>query len=173
VGLFPDGKPAEIFLVMGKEGGVVRGLLDGFATAVSLALQFGVPLEDLVARFTHMSFEPAGFTQNPDVPHAKSILDYVFRWMALKFIPVEALGADVAQAELPLGPGAAKAMSAMAHVVTRSRGMSLPEGADKARPLMSVGGHEDAPPCPDCGYLTYRNGACYRCHNCGQSTGCS
>ena len=103
IGLYPDGSPAELFLVVGKEGGVVRGLLDGFATSVSLALQYGVPLRALVDRFTNMSFEPAGWTPNPDVPYAKSILDYVFRYLALKYLDDEELSdSALAQQQLPL-----------------------------------------------------------------------
>ena len=89
VGLFEDGKPGEIFLKMSKEGSTISGLMDSFATAISLTLQYGVPLEALVKKFTHMRFEPAGFTKNPEIPMAKSLVDYVFRWLGSKFLSAD------------------------------------------------------------------------------------
>ena len=89
VGLYEDGKPGEIFLTMAKEGSTVSGLMDAFATAISLTLQYGVPLEALVDKFTHMRFEPSGFTKNPEIPIAKSIIDYIFRWLGSKFLSAE------------------------------------------------------------------------------------
>ena len=154
VGLFPDGTPAELFLVVGKEGGVVRGLLDGFATSVSLALQYGVPLRELVDRFTGMSFEPAGWTPNTDVPYAKSILDYVFRYLALKFLADDELASSaVAQQQLPLGDTEPGVLVAGLSSPTRQTGI-------------------DGPPCPECASPTRRNGACYACPQCGATTGC-
>ncbi len=89
VGLYPDGDPGEIFIVMSKEGSVVSGVMDSFATSISLALQYGVPLKTLVDKFMHTRFEPSGFTGNPDIPMAKSIMDYLFRYLALKFLAPE------------------------------------------------------------------------------------
>ena len=86
IGLYPDGTPGEIFLRMAKEGSTISGLMDAFATAVYLALQYGVPLKDLVNKFSHLRFEPAGFTTNRDIPMAKSLVDYIFRYMATKFM---------------------------------------------------------------------------------------
>src|SRR6185295_3846708 len=86
IGLYEDGTPGEIFLRMAKEGSTISGLMDSFATAVSLALQYGVPLKDLVNKFSHLRFEPAGFTTNRDIPMAKSLIDYVFRYLATKFL---------------------------------------------------------------------------------------
>jgi len=166
VGMYPDtGMPAEIFLNMGKEGGVVSGLLDAFATTVSLALQYGVPLKELVARFSHMQFEPAGFTGNPELPHAKSILDYLFRWLALKFLPVDEQ-ADGGQRELPL-------QDVKEPTTERLVGAPGRPTNGQSQPVMDVAGNEDAPACPECGFLTYRSGTCYRCYNCGATTGCS
>jgi len=166
VGLFPDtNQPAEIFLNMGKEGGVVSGLLDAFATAVSLGLQYGVPLGELVNRFSHTQFEPAGFTGNPELPHAKSIIDYVFRWLAMRFLTEEEQAeGPVAQRELPLD------VADDGETETRHPSPKPTNGKQQA---MSVSGHEDAPACPECGYLTFRSGTCYRCWNCGATTGCS
>ena len=90
VGLFEDGQPGEIFLVMAKEGSTISGFADAFAQAISYALQYGVPLQALVDKFSHVRFEPSGMTKNPDVRFAKSIVDYIFRWMASKFLSPEA-----------------------------------------------------------------------------------
>ena len=84
--MYEDGKPGEIFLVMAKEGSTISGLMDAFATSISMALQYGVPLEALVEKFSHVRFEPSGFTKNPEIPYAKSITDYIFRWLASKFL---------------------------------------------------------------------------------------
>ena len=87
--MYEDGKPGEIFLVMAKEGSTISGLMDAFATSISMALQYGVPLEALVEKFSHVRFEPSGFTKNPEIPYAKSITDYIFRWLASKFLSAE------------------------------------------------------------------------------------
>jgi ribonucleoside-diphosphate reductase alpha chain len=164
IGLYPDGSPAELFLVVGKEGGVVRGLLDGFATSVSLALQYGVPLRELVDRFTNMSFEPAGWTPNPDVPYAKSILDYVFRYLALKYLDDEDLSdSSLAQQQLPLLVSAQAEQSVPGDRVDDLRRQA-------AGPVKRTG--IDGPPCPECASPTRRNGACYACPECGATTGC-
>ncbi len=89
VGLYEDGQPGEIFLKMAKEGSTISGLMDTFATTVSVALQYGVPLHDLVHKFAHVRFEPSGFTGNPEIPIAKSIVDYIFRWLGSRFLPPE------------------------------------------------------------------------------------
>jgi len=153
VGLYPDGKPGEVFLVMAKEGTVVSGLSDCFATAISLALQYGVPMEVLVDKFTHTRFEPSGFTHHPEIRYAKSITDYIFRWLALKFREAKEdkdLDSDPSNWSAPItGPNP-------------SAGQDITFVNDA-----------DAPPCPDCGSLMTRNGACYRCINCGSSNGCS
>ncbi len=150
VGLYPDGKPGEIFIVMSKEGTVVSGLCDCFATTISLSLQYGVPLKVLVDKFAHTRFEPSGFTHHPDIRYAKSITDYIFRWLDLKFGDVgDAPEEDdeVDGAEPVLGPHAAGAATFVNDM--------------------------DAPPCPECGGLMTRNGSCYRCNNCGSTSGCS
>jgi ribonucleoside-diphosphate reductase alpha chain len=172
VGLYEDGTPGEIFLRMAKEGSTVSGLMDAFATAVSLALQYGVPLPALVDKFSHTRFDPQGFTKNREIPIAKSIMDYIFRWLASRFLPIEerdrlgiirrdedgAPSAPVAPSPLPAAsaPPAASPMNAV----------SMP-GA-----LLFVN-QEDAPSCSECGSLMVRNGACYKCHNCGATSGCS
>ncbi|HKR99798.1 MAG TPA: vitamin B12-dependent ribonucleotide reductase, partial [Candidatus Dormibacteraeota bacterium] len=177
VGLYEDGTPGEIFLKMAKEGSTVSGLMDSFATAVSLALQYGVPLQALVDKFSHARFEPQGFTKNPEIPIAKSIMDYIFRWLASRFLPEEerdrlgiirrdAEGVATAPAA-PVAPPTTATTSAPAVAVT-----PVPMSAMPTLPGAFVN-QEDAPSCSECGSLMVRNGACYKCHNCGATSGCS
>jgi ribonucleoside-diphosphate reductase alpha chain len=290
VGLYPDGQPGEIFLKMAKEGSTVSGLMDTLATSISLALQYGVPLHDLVNKFAHVRFEPAGFTANPEIPIAKSLVDYIFRWLGSRFLPVEERGAlgliDRSRPddddEPPSGGGfggfgggfggfgggpsgaiggssgasdsrgtagsgmsgavgsAGGAGSPPTHVAEESDGSSTdhpnatavaapptvtawaaaaPVAADApipraSTPLPVVDGHangngklnghsdgngngsafggalgaitmslgtqkaafrvqEDAPSCAECGSIMVRNGSCYKCLNCGSTSGCS
>lgn len=171
VGLYEDGTPGELFIVMAKEGSVVSGLMDSFATAVSLALQYGVPLRVLVDKFSHTRFEPSGFTNNPDIPIAKSITDYIFRWLALKFLPSEESG--IPGAASPADPAPATPANAPS---TESKSATNGAGAVAMNPSVLTSlflNQADAPPCPVCGSITVRNGACYKCLNCGATTGCS
>jgi ribonucleoside-diphosphate reductase alpha chain len=171
VGMYDDGSPGELFVVMAKEGSVVSGLMDSFATSISMALQYGVPLKVLVDKFSHTRFEPSGFTGNPEIPIAKSITDYIFRWLALKFLPAE----ESVPAGRELSPGAAPAAPRLA------AGARTVEAAAMPAPVVAVPvpldasylAQADAPPCPTCGSITVRNGACYKCVNCGGTTGCS
>ena len=167
VGLFEDGSPGEMFLVMSKEGSTISGFADSFAQAISYALQYGVPLQVLVDKFSHARFEPAGLTKNPDVRIAKSIVDYVFRWMATKFLSREAqFHAGVNQ---PREPGSAAGAAEPA---------GTPEQANdrptETAPAIAPATHndQDAPPCVICGAIMIRNGACYSCANCGATSGC-
>ncbi|MEE8111162.1 MAG: vitamin B12-dependent ribonucleotide reductase [Acidobacteriota bacterium] len=153
VGMYEDRKPGEIFVVMAKEGSVVSGLMDSFATAISLALQYGVPLRVLVDKFIHTRFEPNGFTTNPDVPIAKSVMDYIFRWLELKFLSDEAKTAAT---------GSSHALPAA------SNGASTEEEEKRV-----FAAQADSPPCSDCGEIMIRNGSCYVCINCGATSGCS
>ncbi len=198
VGMYEDGTPGELFVTMAKEGSVVSGLMDNFATMISMALQYGVPLKVLCDKFSHTRFEPSGFTGNPEIPIAKSITDYIFRWLSLKFMP-----SDDAIPGHTYAPGAEPAASLRAaQRLVESR--SLPaaangtangtasdpaDGAAHAKANGAVNGtngatnghgeagsyvrETDAPPCPTCGSITVRNGACYKCVNCGSTTGCS
>ena len=150
VGLYEDGQPGEIFITMAKEGSTISGLMDGFATAISFTLQYGVPLKFLVDKFSHVRFEPSGWTGNQHVPYAKSILDYIFRWMGAKFIGPE-YGQTEAGETTKLRPTEPQPQQ------------SLPFG-----PVI-----EDAPLCSECGGLMTRNGSCYKCENCGGTSGCS
>ncbi|MBX7099156.1 MAG: vitamin B12-dependent ribonucleotide reductase [Myxococcaceae bacterium] len=163
VGMYEDNLPGELFITMAKEGSTVSGLMDSFATSISMALQYGVPLQVLVDKFSHMRFEPSGFTGNPDLPIAKSITDYIFRWLALKFMPtVEQLAqgvSTVASAEVTNPHG----------VSIVAREATVPSAGTRQAFLNQA----DAPPCHVCGTITVRNGACYKCHNCGATSGCS
>ncbi|MDE3153983.1 MAG: vitamin B12-dependent ribonucleotide reductase [Acidobacteriota bacterium] len=161
-GLFDDGTPGEIFLVMAKEGSTISGFADAFAQAISYALQYGVPLQVLVDKFSHVRFEPSGMTKNPEVRFAKSIVDYIFRWLAAKFLsPDEQFRAGVnvreAVAEAP-APG----------VQTPA-----PVAAPSASAFAAMQNQEDAPPCSTCGAIMVRSGSCYKCANCGNTSGCA
>ncbi len=166
VGMYEDGGPGELFITMAKEGSTVSGLMDNFATAISLSLQYGVPLKVLVDKFSHTRFEPAGFTNNADIPIAKSITDYIFRWLALKFIPQEGQTESLMEAE-------AKKVNAIAppKASPPPAQVDLTPAQNAARNAFL--NQADAPPCPSCGSITVRNGACYKCFNCGATTGCS
>jgi ribonucleoside-diphosphate reductase alpha chain len=156
VGMYNDGMPGEIFINMSKEGSTVSGLMDAFARAISYALQYGVPLEVLVNKFTHTRFEPSGFTGNPEIPYAKSITDYIFRWLAMKFLsPEKSAEAGVIQ----------ELISESAD----SEASAQKEKSDEAAPRL----FDDAPPCSECGAIMVRNGSCYKCLNCGTTSGCS
>ena len=162
-GMYEDGKPGEIFITMSKEGSTISGLMDSFATAISMAMQYGVPLRVLVDKFSHMRFEPSGFTRNSEIPMAKSIMDYLFRWLATKFLDGKAqtevgvVSRDTEElAEAPAPP-------APKPVESSGTGYNMAEGFYQ----------QDAPSCSDCGAIMVRSGACYKCMNCGSVSGCS
>jgi ribonucleoside-diphosphate reductase alpha chain len=249
VGLYPNGQPGEIFLKMAKEGSTVSGLMDSFATTVSVALQYGVPLRDLVNKFAHVRFEPSGFTGNQEIPIAKSLIDYIFRWLGSRFLSPDdkaTLGlidrsaiVDEAPASSPVVPSTTAplptvdAVAPVATMPTDSSEAAAPPAASEANPantdppkatavaaepaspareelsvIASSGvanGHTgngngkangngggastitlnlgatkvsfqtqaDAPSCADCGSIMVRNGSCYKCLNCGSTSGCS
>jgi ribonucleoside-diphosphate reductase alpha chain len=246
IGMYEDGTPGEIFLRMAKEGSTISGLMDSFATAVSIALQYGVPLKDLVNKFSHLRFEPAGFTGNRDIPMAKSLVDYIFRYMATKFMDTDAqhqvgiidrqltltdavvpggesaaAGTTPASGAAPVAPTSsfASTTSASAHplsvdeapsgsVASGSTGASTGQEAPVAPsgPVAEKSGSSlldglkivaqnsaaatrearlnagqapvvfdtaDSPACTDCGSIMVRNGSCYKCINCGATSGCS
>src|SRR3990172_2834448 len=144
VGMYPDGQPGEIFIVMAKEGSTVSGLMDSIATAISLALQYGVPLKVLVDKFSHTRFEPSGWTGHPDIGYAKSIMDYIFRWLSLKFLPgyQSKEAASIAENHV-----------ATAETATSSAALSVgpSSGSTRAAAPPSVVIDTDAPTCSDCG----------------------
>ncbi len=154
VGMYEDGSPGEIFLTMAKEGSTISGLMDSFATAISLNLQYGVPLQTLVSKFSHMRFEPAGMTGSSEIPIAKSIVDYIFRWLGAKFLT----GADRDAIGVVNRPALSNGDAALA-----SKGSKAPVMLQQ----------QDAPPCSECGAIMIRSGSCYKCANCGSQSGCS
>ncbi|RMF42387.1 MAG: vitamin B12-dependent ribonucleotide reductase [Planctomycetota bacterium] len=187
VGLYPDGRPGELFITMAKEGSTVGGLMDAFGTAISMSLQYGVPLEVLVHKFSHTRFEPMGGTTNPDIREAKSIVDYIFRWLDLTFLSSsqETESAEGSTSPVPLpvaaqanGNGAAIAIGAVAssNGGTRKTPVSATQPAaaepTTSRDAQFLRFQTDAPICGNCGAITVRNGNCYLCHECGSSEGC-
>ena len=176
VGLYPDGEPGELFITMAKEGSTVSGLMDSFALAVSIALQHGVPLKLFCEKFAHTRFEPSGWTNNPEIGFAKSIMDYIFRWLQVRFLTgqqqmlfenlrLKAGGAPrPAEAE---GIGDLHGSSEMRTPESRSGSM---HASDALSSIVDLG---DAPSCHYCGAIMTRNGSCYRCMSCGSTSGCS
>jgi len=211
VGLFEDKQPGELFITMAKEGSTIGGLMDCIGTLTSLALQYGVPLEALMRKFAHQRFEPSGFTKNPEIRNAASIIDYVFRWLALQFIPgyrEAALGTrnqpelaipglleeekkkvNRPVSDLPLSddteiliPSSPLAIQGNGHAPHNGKGSgngaiehTKPAAGRVVSSLNDSVAHFqlDAPTCPNCGHVAVRNGACYKCMNCGESLGCS
>jgi ribonucleoside-diphosphate reductase alpha chain len=196
VGLFEDNSPGEVFVTMAKEGSTIGGLMDTIGALTSMSLQYGVPLESLVRKFAHQRFEPSGFTKNPDIRQASSIIDYVFRWMGCQFLPgyrqstapnstqpelaipgleniiqskVNRPVSDLALAEEPI---LVKPTAGNGRGNGNGNGNGHPQN-DKAGLTSTIQNQKDAPPCPKCGHIAVRNGACYKCLNCGESLGCS
>jgi ribonucleoside-diphosphate reductase alpha chain len=163
VGLYDDGSPGELFIKIAKEGSTISGLMDTIGILTSMALQYGVPLDVLVSKFSHVRFEPSGFTKNPEIPLAKSLIDYIFRFLGAKFFSPDqrdAVGLGLvergADAERALGTAVAAAGLDL-HVVEE----------------LGFSPQSDAPSCADCGSIMIRNGSCYKCLNCGATSGCS
>jgi ribonucleoside-diphosphate reductase alpha chain len=163
IGLYEDQQPGEIFLRMAKEGSTVSGLMDTIATMSSIALQYGVPLKALVDKFSHTRFEPSGFTNNPSIPIAKSVMDYVFRYLGNRFLQGEPEVVDEQEDDASVGLPQAGPRAAVA-------GGS---GGSPLRTAYGIVNQADAPSCQDCGAIMIRNGACYKCPNCGSTSGCS
>jgi ribonucleoside-diphosphate reductase alpha chain len=164
-GFYDDGKVGEIFIRMAKEGSTISGLMDTIATLTSIALQYGVPLEALVNKFSHVRFEPSGFTSNPDIPIAKSLTDYIFRYLGTRFLDTEQ---QEAAGLLPMADQVPEPYQGSASPEMRSETPRSPEGDHRLFNAQS-----DAPACHDCGAIMVRNGSCYNCLNCGATNGCS
>lgn len=161
IGLYDDGAPGELFITISKEGSVISGLMDAFATSVSIGLQYGVPLKVLVNKFAHMRFEPSGYTGNPQIRIAKSIVDYLFRYLAMKFLPAEdAITVGVQSEVVVEAPAAQPKLFDTA-----------PKSANDL--TLTFDNQSDAPACDTCGSMMVRNAACYKCLNCGATSGCS
>jgi ribonucleoside-diphosphate reductase alpha chain len=200
VGFYPDGRPGELFITMAKEGSTIGGLMDVLGTAISIGLQYGVPLEVFVNKFAHSRFEPAGFTKNPDIPIAKSIADYIFRWLGMEFIH------GYREANAPKRPSAETEVQSVSTgapmLKVNGHRTATIDDLEHAEAVMGAGAYQpepaapparepalgdgleqqerqfahfqsDAPACDNCGALTVRCGTCYRCFNCGNSMGCS
>ncbi len=170
IGLYPDGRPGELFITMAKEGSTVGGLMDAFGTAISLSLQYGVPLEVLVNKFSHTRFEPQGYTNNPDIKIANSIVDYIFRYLGLVFL------SQVTESDEPANGSSKKNGRSEEHdgdALLAQHPRFRAAIRKKTTTEVEAVFQSDGPPCDNCGMLTYRSGNCYLCGNCGNSLGCS
>jgi len=172
VGLYPDGEPGELFITMAKEGSTVSGLMDSFALAVSIALQHGVPLKLFCEKFAHTRFEPSGWTNNPEIGFAKSIMDYIFRWLQVRFLTGQQ---QMLFENLRLKAGGAphstpSAEGTLHGTETREPRSGSIHASDALSSIVDLG---DAPSCHYCGAIMTRNGSCYRCMSCGSTSGCS
>ncbi len=167
VGMYEDGRPGEIFIKMSKEGSTLSGVMDGLALTVSIGLQYGVPLKVYVDKLLNTRFEPSGITANPKIRFVSSVLDYIARWLGGRFISADYLklnGAPLPEA----GVAAAAAPTVVAQALASMP--SLPPSNASSKPSNA---HEGAPTCSECGMLMVPNGACYKCENCGSTSGCS
>ena len=184
IGLYPDtGQPGEIFITMAKEGSTISGLMDAFATSISIALQYGVPLEDLCSKFSYMRFEPSGYTNNQRIPMALSIMDYIFQYLSLRFLNASVMAEDLkdavqdmeAEAQVRWNVAEIKEIPPQSEPVP----VNVPQMAEAVGEMETVNfengtyqNQDDAPICSDCGAITVRSGACYACLQCGSSSGC-
>ena len=181
IGFYEDGTPGEMFIRMAKEGSTISGLMDTIATLTSVSLQYGVPLEALVSKFSHVRFEPSGFTRNPDIPFAKSLTDYIFRFLGTRFLSTEQKQ-DVGLAEIepeshqaepytPQPVASVKHVEETTHAAIDEPVHQPPADTAYTRPTWQT--QADAPSCADCGSIMIRNGSCYKCLDCGSTSGCS
>ena len=196
VGFYPDGRPGEVFITMAKEGSTIGGLMDVLGTSISMGLQYGVPLDVFVNKFAHSRFEPAGFTKNPDIPIAKSVTDYIFRWLGMEFIPGyreanapqrpsdEPAAIETAKPTVKVNGHRSATIADLEHteaILGQTQASNLAPVSTIPLAFDSLDKREeqfaqfqsDAPACDNCGALTVRCGTCYRCFNCGNSMGCS
>jgi ribonucleoside-diphosphate reductase alpha chain len=170
VGMFEDGTPGELFITMSKEGSTISGLMDSLATSISIALQYGVPLKVMVDKFSHARYEPSGFTNNPDIPIAKSVSDYIFRWLGKKFIKEEngTMNTNNAVSDVKISEETAKKPVGIL-TAAATKAASVWEKNEK----LIFETQSDAPPCHECGSIMIRSGSCYKCLECGSTSGCS
>ena len=178
VGLYPDGEPGELFITMAKEGSTVSGLMDSFALAVSIALQHGVPLKLFCEKFAHTRFEPSGWSGNPDIGYAKSIMDYIFRWLQMRFLTgqQQMLFENLRLKSSVVGSPSSEPSELNGSTTPRptTNDQRPPAGSvHAADALSSIVDLGDAPTCSFCGSIMTRNGSCYRCMSCGSTSGCS
>jgi ribonucleoside-diphosphate reductase alpha chain len=161
--MYDDGRPGEVFIKMAKEGSTLSGIMDGLALTISLGLQYGVPLKVFVDKLLNTRFEPSGITANPNIRFVSSVLDYIARWIGGRFISSDYLKLSGDQA----GHGAAPQLVVSPAVQSGTGANWVPEA------LKPTNAHEGAPTCSECGMLMVPNGACYKCENCGSTSGCS
>ncbi|MEX0728960.1 MAG: vitamin B12-dependent ribonucleotide reductase, partial [Planctomycetaceae bacterium] len=193
VGLFEDGTPGELFITMAKEGSTIGGLMDVIGTLTSMGLQYGVPISVFVDKFSHTRFEPSGWTKNPDIPNAKSVPDYIFRWLGIQFLPGyrEANAPQREEGAVDESKVSTDSAAVATRVVNGGSPLTAVDKASKSanehagqthvadwkspavRSEQFASFQSDAPACDNCGAITVRNGNCYLCHNCGNSMGCS
>ena len=183
VGLYPSGAPGEIFITMAKEGSTVSGLMDSFSCAISLALQHGVPLKMLCEKFAHTRFEPSGWTNNPDIGFAKSIMDYIFRWLQARFLTgqqqllfenlrprLSAVSSQPSVDEVSPTTDDRRPKTNLPTTNNRQPTTGPVHAADALARIVDLG---DAPSCHVCGSIMVRSGSCYKCMSCGSTSGCS
>jgi ribonucleoside-diphosphate reductase alpha chain len=174
VGLYPNGEPGEIFVKMAKEGSTVSGLMDSFALAVSISLQHGVPLRLFCEKFAHTRFEPSGWSSNPDIGFAKSIMDYIFRWLQMRFLSGQQqfLFENLRPKPVAAPEGTSSLDPSTTPPATENRELRTGSihAADALAGMIDMG---DAPSCHVCGSIMVRNGSCYKCMSCGSTSGCS
>jgi ribonucleoside-diphosphate reductase alpha chain len=161
VGMYEEGTPGEIFIKMAKEGSTLSGFMDGLALSISIGLQYGVPLKALVDKLTNTRFEPSGFTENPSIRYSSSVLDYIARWLGGKFLSSEYLKPSAASSDQDM------IRPAISSSAVNAANRKLIQSSN------SGGTTGDAPSCPTCGMLMVPNGSCYKCVNCGSTSGCS
>ncbi|HWW50363.1 MAG TPA: vitamin B12-dependent ribonucleotide reductase [Verrucomicrobiae bacterium] len=170
VGKYEDGAPGEIFIKMAKEGSTLSGIMDAFALSVSIALQYGVPLRALVDKFVNSRFEPSGYTGKPEIHYAKSIVDYIGRWLGGKFISRNYFDSEVAGSEASSAPSVVASAPAALGSPAQPSSSRVADAEATSRARAAV---DDAPSCSECGMLMTPNGSCYKCSNCGSTSGCS
>jgi ribonucleoside-diphosphate reductase alpha chain len=173
VGKYADGAPGEIFIKMAKEGSTLSGIMDAFALSVSIALQYGVPPRALVDKFVNSRFEPSGYTGNPKIRYAKSVVDYLGRWLGAKFISPDYLDTDASEAEASIASAALLATPAVDGSAAKNQMVHSAKFGDEGSSLRPRATIDDAPSCSECGMLMTPNGSCYKCSNCGGTSGCS
>jgi ribonucleoside-diphosphate reductase alpha chain len=170
VGMYADGQPGEIFIKMAKEGSTLSGIMDAFALSVSISLQYGVPLRALVDKFVNSRFEPSGYTGNPKIRYAKSVVDYIGRWLGAKFISTDYFDNDAPMEQAEPAAIAVVASTPESSAAQAPAAAKMGEAETTTRPRAAA---EDAPYCSECGMLMTPNGSCYKCANCGSTSGCS
>jgi ribonucleoside-diphosphate reductase alpha chain len=183
-GMYEDGTVGEIFLTdIGKEGSTLRGMMNAFATSISIALQYGVPLETLVRKFSYMRFDPEGITNNPEIPFAKSMPDYIMRWLASRFLDTDTqedlgiLTPEVRARKMAEDTALAGRSDTAGPENGGGNGQAKPAAAamtdtPPVQPAKLTASLELGPACSQCGGMMQRTGSCYTCSSCGNNTGC-